>query len=48
MKYLPASCVALGVCGAVGYAVYLTKNPNCLWALYFLGVLQFVGPKEQR
>lgn len=48
MRYLPAACVALGVCGAVAYAVNLTKNPNCLWALFFLGALELVWPKELR
>lgn len=48
MRYLPAACVALGVCGAVSYAIYLTKEPNSLWALLFLGALTYVMPEEKK
>ncbi len=48
MRYVPAACMAIGICGVVGYALYLTKNPNCLWALFFLLLTQCVWPNESK
>jgi len=33
MKYLPSCLAVLVGCIAVGIAIYITKEPNCLWAL---------------
>lgn len=38
MRYLPAILIALGVAGAVTYALYLTRAPGCLWGLLVMQV----------
>lgn len=36
MKYIGIGLTNIAICIAIGYAIYVTKNPNCLWALFFL------------
>jgi hypothetical protein len=33
MKYIGISLIYLGFFGLIGYAAYVTKSPNVLWAL---------------
>ncbi len=47
MIYIPAACGALGVCGAVAFAIYATKNPFCLLGLIFLLTIHFPGEKNR-
>ena len=47
MRYLPSACTALGMSAAVAYAVYITKNPNCLWALLIIpAALEWTKPRD--
>ena len=36
MKYLPRCLAILLGCAAVGIAVWITKEPNCLWGLWLV------------
>jgi hypothetical protein len=36
MKHIGIGLSNIAMCGLIGYAIYLTKNPNCLWALFFV------------
>lgn len=31
--------VSVALCGVIGTAIYKTKNPHCLWALFFIVLL---------
>jgi hypothetical protein len=33
MKYIGIALIYLGFFGLIGYAAYITKSPNVLWAL---------------
>lgn len=33
MKYLPATFAVISGCGLIGFSVWLTHNPMCLWGL---------------
>lgn len=33
MKYIGIGIIYLGFFGLIGYAAYITKSPNVLWAL---------------
>jgi len=46
MKSLPATTVALGVAGTVGYALYLFHNPWCLLGLVFMGAVKYCFPVD--
>ena len=36
MKYIGIGLTNIALCGVIGYGIYFTKNPKCLWALFFL------------
>lgn len=47
MKYLPAAAAAIGICGAVTAALFITQDANALWALFFLLFVDQLLPEEK-
>ena len=50
MRYLPATVIALGVAGAVGFGLYITHDIACLWGLIVMTIAYRAIPfsKDER
>lgn len=46
-RYFPATAGALAIGGSVAFGLFLTHNPNCLGALFFVIFLDRLMPPLQ-